>query len=276
MKYKPTESDLISYLYGELSQSEMEKVEKYLLENPDAKNAFMKQADVRKILQEVEEKEVIAPPILLERNSQVVFWKTTSFKTVLSIAASFMLLVVFARLMDLRILSSGNELRIGFGDNQTESVLVSPVTKTEVQQLIDASLVKNNGQLTSQWSNDRDALNKSIQSNLDQNSKKIDGLILNTSTASQTEIQKFVSGMQDQNLKLMKDYLQLSAEDQKSYIETLLVDFSKYLQEQRNQDLMYLQTRLNSIENNTDLFKQETEQILSSIITNVSSSERVN
>jgi uncharacterized protein Yka (UPF0111/DUF47 family) len=64
----------------------------------------------------------------------------------------------------------------------------------------------------------------------------------------------------------MKDYFQLSAADQKKYTEGLLVDFSSYLKEQRKQDLMILQTRVNSIEKETDQFKQETEQLLASII----------
>jgi hypothetical protein len=50
-----------------------------------------------------------------------------------------------------------------------------------------------------------------------------------------------------------------------------LVDFSKYLQQQRTDDLQLVQSRLNNLEQNTDMFKQETEQILSSIITSVGS-----
>jgi len=52
------------------------------------------------------------------------------------------------------------------------------------------------------------------------------------------------------------------------YVENLLVDFSKYLQEQRKQDLVFFQSRMSSIEKNSSQFKQETEQILSSIISN--------
>jgi hypothetical protein len=92
----------------------------------------------------------------------------------------------------------------------------------------------------------------------------------NTSQASQEQVKLFVSGLQNDNLKLMKDYLQLSSTEQKKYVENLLVDFSKYLQEQRNQDLKLFQTRVNSIEKNTDLFKQETEQIITSLISNSS------
>ena len=87
-----------------------------------------------------------------------------------------------------------------------------------------------------------------------------------TSQASQDQVRTFVASLQEDNLKLMKEYLQLSSSEQKTYVEALLVDFSKYLQEQRKQDFQLFQTRMSSIEKNTDQFKQETEQILASII----------
>ena len=88
------------------------------------------------------------------------------------------------------------------------------------------------------------------------------------SQASQDQVRTFVAGLQQDNLQLMKDYMALSSKDQQVYVENLLVDFSKYLQEQRKQDLLLFQTRMSSIEKNTDQFKQETEQILASIIAN--------
>ena len=95
-----------------------------------------------------------------------------------------------------------------------------------------------------------------------------------TSQASQDQVSGFVANLQEDNLRLMKDYLQLSAKEQKQYVETLLVDFSSYLKEQRNQDLQLFQTRMSSIEKNTVQFKQETEQILASIISSGSSKSK--
>ena len=88
------------------------------------------------------------------------------------------------------------------------------------------------------------------------------------SQASQEQVRSFVSNLQEQNLKLMKDYFQLSTTDQKKYMESLLVNFSSYLQEQRKQDLQYVQNQVISIEKNNNQFKQETEQILTSLISN--------
>ncbi len=89
-----------------------------------------------------------------------------------------------------------------------------------------------------------------------------------SATASQEQVKSFVAQLQTDNLKLMKDYIQLSSAGQKEYIENLLVDFSSYLQEQRKQDWQLVQTRVNTIEKNTDQFKQETEQLLTSLISN--------
>jgi hypothetical protein len=66
----------------------------------------------------------------------------------------------------------------------------------------------------------------------------------------------------------MKDYFQLSTVDQKKYMENMLVDFSNYLQEQRKQDLQFVQAKVSSLEKNNNQFKQETEQILTSLISN--------
>jgi hypothetical protein len=88
------------------------------------------------------------------------------------------------------------------------------------------------------------------------------------SLASQDQIKDFLSTAQTENMRLVKDYFQLTSGEQKKYIEDLLVDFAQYLQQQRTDDLRVVQSRLNNIEQNSDMFKQETEQILSSIISN--------
>jgi len=109
---------------------------------------------------------------------------------------------------------------------------------------------------------------KLMQTLVDFNSKKMNELTKTASQASQEQVRSFVSNLQEQNLKLMKDYFQLSTADQKKYMENLLVDFSGYLQEQRKQDLQYVQAKVNSLEKNNNQFKQETEQILTSLISN--------
>ncbi len=187
------------------------------------------------------------------------------------IAASFFFLIVAARLMGMEFYYSDGEARISLGKKPAvpaETASQARLTLDEVQTMISSSLVKNNEFIAARWADNQRKMDESIRHSLDLNSKKTEDLMKNASLASQEQIRSFVDGLQNENLRSMKDYLQLNSVEQRKYVESLLVDFSKYLQEQRNQDLNLFQTRMSSMEKNTDQFKQETEQILSGIISN--------
>jgi len=273
MKYKPDEGTLISYLYGELDAAESKQVMEYLNQHPEELKHLQQLGELQNILKQVQDKEVIAPPIFGDLPSrQVHFWQSGFFKTMMSIAASFILILVAARLIGPEVSYSQGELRISFNDqNKMEDRVQSKqaeLTAEQVQAMINSSLTRNNEVITAGWQDNQKRIDQSIKSNFASNSKKLDDLMQITSQASQDQVRTFVASLQEDNLKLMKDYLQLSNKEQKSYVEALLVDFSKYLQEQRKQDFLVFQTRMSSIEKNTDQFKQETEQILASIISN--------
>ena len=273
MKYKPDEGTLMAYLYGELDAAETKKVLEYLNQHPEELKSLQQLADVQNILGNVQDKEVIAPPIFGDISSkQVHFWQSGYFKTMMSIAASFILILVAARIIGPEINYANGELRISFNDARKTEQVVQPaqplLTASEVQEMINSSLTKNNEVITAGWEDNQQKVDQSIKSNFASNAKKLDELMKVTSQASQEQVRTFVASLQEDNLKLMKDYLQLSSKEQKTYVEALLVDFSKYLQEQRKQDFQVFQTRMSSIEKNTDQFKQETEQILANIIAN--------
>lgn len=273
MAYKATEQELMAYLYGELEGAEKEAIEKYLLENADARAELEKLKALRSLMANVKDKEVIAPPLFLGDNQRKGLLDTPYIRTILSIAASLLFLILVGRLVDLRIGWTDNALSIGFGTPPTpvqHSVAsTQTLTQAEVEEMIKNALAQNNVTLQTNWEETQRTLDKSISRNLDVNSAKIDRLVKESSAASQEQIREYVSGMQTENMKLVKSYFQLSSTEQKQYIEGLLVDFSKYLQQQRNDDLQIVQTQLKSLQQNTDLFKQETEQILTSIISTV-------
>jgi hypothetical protein len=277
MSYKPNESDLMAYVYGELEGSDKEAIEKYLFENPEARLELERLQQMRAMLSQVKDKEVIAPPIFVGESKQRFLWNAPYLKTIVSIAASLLLIILVGKLSGMKIQYQASELRISFDGNriQNENITqavepsVATLSAEEIQSMINSSLNKNNIAMQSSWKETQQQLDASITKNLAQNSNKIDKLVRDASAASQDQIREFVSGLQTENLQLVKNYFKLSADEQKEYIESMLVDFSKYLQQQRNDDLQLVQTRLNSLEQNTDVFKQETEQILSSIITTV-------
>jgi hypothetical protein len=274
MSYKPNEHDLIAYLYGELEPTEKEAVEKYLFEHPEARAELERMKQLRSLLSTVEDKEVIAPPIFVGDHKAIAFWNAPYFKTIVSIAASLLLVILVARLVGLNMRYQQNELRISFGETSSPAPnqanqQVPVLSPAEVQAMINESLNKNNLAMQSSWKETQQQLDASVSKSLATNSSRIDKLVREASLGSQDQIREFVAGIQTENLQLVKNYFKLSADEQKQYIEGLLVDFSKYLQQQRNDDLQLVQTRLNSLEKNTNVLKQETEQILSSIITTV-------
>jgi len=269
MNYKPDEGTLMAYLYGELDATETEKVEQYLQQHPQMREQLQQMNNVRKALSSLNDVEVIAPPVFVEHEQHSIpFWKAGYFKITMGIAASFLFLLVASRLIGPEVTYSNGELRISFNDAPQNPIAEQSLTANEVQQMINTSLVKNNETIATNWEASHQKIPETLNKNLTTNSARIDKLISVASLASQDQVRTFVSGLQEENLKLMQDYFKLSSKDQQVYVENLLVDFTKYLNEQRKQDLILFQARLNNMEKNTDQFKQETEQILASIISN--------
>jgi hypothetical protein len=274
MSYKPDEKDWMAYIYGELEGDDKERFEQYLLENEDARKELQRYYGFQRLIGVVEDKEVIAPPIVFGDSRQRFLWDAPYFKTIVSIAASLLLIIMVGKLTGTQLVINGNEMKLSFGESQEvqtvkEQNRQASLTEEQVQEMINASLNNNNELLAQSWKENEEKLSGSIRQNLAINSGKVDALLKEAATASQDQISGFVASMQAENRRMVQDYFQLSTSEQKTYIENLLVDFADYLQQQRNNDLQLVQMRMNSLEKNTDVFKQETEQILSSIITTV-------
>lgn len=270
MSYRPDESVLISWMYGELDEAEKAKVEKYFLENPDELKKAQQLGSVREIIGNIRDKEVIAPPLFMDDDNRVIpIWRTSSFRTIATIAASLLLIIVAARLLGTEISYSQGNLTISFGKPaaQQQSNLAG-LTAEDVQRMIDASSQKNQEAFEARLTANNAELDAAIRETMASNSAQMNALVKQASSASQVEIRTFVSTLQRDNLAQMRDYLQLSSSDQRKYADNLIVEFSRYLQEQRTQDLNMFQTRFSKLEQNTDDLKSETEQILASIISN--------
>ncbi|MFN5556859.1 MAG: hypothetical protein ACK48F_11660, partial [Chryseotalea sp.] len=220
----------------------------------------------------VEDKEVIAPPLFIT-NAQNSFWQFPYAKTILSIAASLLIIIIAGWLTNFHIQTDGNGIRFAFGEEKIiEPVDAKPnLTNEEVQVLINQSIASNATALEQKWMQQQEELKKSVNKNLARtasNNEKFDLLVQQVASASQTQVQAYMASMQQQNLKSMQEYLTLTSNDQKAYIEGLLVDFAKYLQQQRNDDLRLLQAKITDVEQTNNQFKAETEQILTSLISN--------
>jgi membrane-associated HD superfamily phosphohydrolase len=282
MSFKPEEKDWMAYLYDELEGEEKQRMELYLLENPEARQELTRFENIRSVLRSIEDQEVIAPPIFIGETRQRSLWNSPGLKLALSIAASLILVILVAKFTGLRMDVSNNEFRLGFGEPETKTIekpqeltetSTKGITQDEVQAMIAAALQQNNNSLQANWKESQAKFDASIRKNLATNTERIDGLMQQAATASQDQVREYIASLQAENMNQVKDYFQLTSNEQKKYMENLLVDFAQYLQQQRNNDLQIVQSQMQSLEQNTNIFKKETEQILTGIISSVRSNE---
>lgn len=284
---------MISWMYGELDENERAKVEAYFSEHPEELKEVQQLQSVRDVMSRAADKEVIAPPVVPDHEQRTIpIWRASYFRVSMSIAASFILILVAGRLLGPEISYSNNELRISFGapktaetvpeqiaienipgqagpdSNQDTDLVQASLTEAEIQEMINASLRSSEERIGRRLTSAQSELDKTVRTALASAPAEIDSLAERLSKASERQVRAFVTSLRDENLSMMRQYLDLSASAQRAYMENLLVDFSKWQQEQRSQDLQILLTRVNSIENNTNQLKEETEQILASIISN--------
>src|SRR4051812_30295242 len=112
MSYKPDEGTWMAYVYGELEGQEKEKFEQYLIQNPAAQKELEKFQGLRKVLANVGDKEVIAPPIVIGESKQRFLWNAPYLKPIISVAASLLLIMLAGKLTDARVNYTNRELRI--------------------------------------------------------------------------------------------------------------------------------------------------------------------
>lgn len=295
MKTKMNEATLMAYLYGELSAAEKSEVEKYFLENPEVLKEFQELQAVKSVLGKMEDKEVIAPPIFVDdtvgksfdpagaetfslfgRRIFLPFGKRGSpFGSWVGIAASLLIVMLGAKLLGVQMKFSNNEFIVSFGESKKEMAAQS-LSPAQVQQMINQSLSQNNDFVNASWSETQSKMADALKQNTLFNSQKVNEISKTAASNSQEEIRQFMQSLREENSQALQEYIRLSSTDQKQYIETLLVDFNKYMQEQRSQDLDLVQTRITSLEEDNNLFKQEAGQILTSLIGNDNSTVKRN
>jgi hypothetical protein len=260
-------------MYGDLDEAERAKVDAFLAEHPEEMKRIRAMQFASDAMSRVQEKEVIAPPLIMEDSTPVVpLWRSTWFRAVASIAASFLLLIVAGRLLGPDINYANGELRISFGKPSQQQIQVpaqSGLTEAEVLEMINASVKVSEERMDQRLVSTQAKLSETLRRTPQiATPAQVDTILNRMSRASQAQISSFVAGLREENMLMMRQYLELSSSEQRTYMENLLVDFSKWQQEQRNQDLLLFQARVNNVEQNTNQLKEETEQILASLISN--------
>ncbi len=280
MNYKPNQSILIAYLYGELDKEEKEKVEAYINSSPEAAIELEELKDVRDLLGKLPDKEVINP-FYSWRDAEGLIDKRLNrdnrwgfLRPVIGIAASIILIMLVGVLTNTRINFRNQGVVISFGNQLTQPALISQsevqnLVKTEVQDQVTKSKASFLKELQIIENN----LNTKIVSTGDHQLNSIKNVIDNQLDVKEERIQELVRDLQKENLKILAEYLERAGKQQEFYIQGILSDFTLYIENQREEDLHLIEANLRLLKDNSDLQFQETGQILASIINTVNTQD---
>lgn len=280
MNYKPDESILIAYLYGELGKEEQEKVEVYINSSPEAAIELEELKDVRNLLGKLPDKEVINPfyswrdadSLLDKRFNRNNRWGF--LKPVIGIAASIILIMIVGVLTNTRINLRNQGIVISFGNQLSQPALIS---QSEVQNLVKSEVqnqvTKSKELFLEELQKIENNLDTRFVSNDDHQLNSIKNVIDNQLGVKEERIQKLVRDLQRENLKILAEYLEQAGKQQEFYIQGILSDFTLYIENQREEDLRLIEVNLRLLKDNSDLQFQETGQILASIINTVNTQD---
>ena len=272
MSYKPDESTLVAYLYNELNTKERSKVEEYFKAYPEKKKELDEITSMRQLLGKWEDKEVTAPSFVFDNSDVVVvsksIWKTGFFRTTVGVAASIALLMVVGYFTNLSVTKNDTGVQLTFGKQvkATEEVM-SSLTEADIKSIMQETLSKNNDSLFSKITEVENNISDDFVTYQKINNRTIQSI--NKNSIDESLIQEYVAQLKEENKSILFDLVTSTENVQKQYVNDLMVDFSLYLEEQRQSDLQMIQTSFNNLKDNTEVSQVETNQILASIITTV-------
>lgn len=255
---------LIAYMYDELSAEEKRKVETYLATHPEAAAEFQELQKLRRQLASLPDQEVIVPPLIAAKATHPDYLGRLA-RTILAIAASLALILMCAWLTNLRVSWYKNEVRISFGktDNPTDAPVI---TDEEIQAMLDRAVEAHIRNLMARQ-------DSSLQPQEDRNQKLVKHVSPHLSyptpqvALSDEFIKSLTTELYAENARILKELIDLSAREQKDMLEQLLIEFAQYTNQQRLHDLQKIYNRLSELEQQTEWYQRETDQILSSLIT---------
>ncbi len=271
MSYKPNESDLIAYLYGELSNDQKRLVEDYLANSSEAREELEQLKETRLMLGKLSDKEVIEPVIEFEQSTPhrlVIKAERRILRPLLAIAATIILLMVVGYATNTTVSFANSELKIAFGSSGNGAGNTDTIEKY-IDDRIAETESKLNSDLNSKFVNLREDLGNELLTEQENQLVMLKQTLSNGSTLQQAELRNLAKQLQEDNLKALADFVAASGENHQEYVNQLLVSFSTFFEEQRIDDLRTIEQTLQTLKEDTDLKYEQTGQILASIVSTV-------
>jgi hypothetical protein len=265
----PKHDNWMAYLYGELSGEENEKFESWLKNNPDALKEINELRRVRGLMSEVEDKEVV-DPFFHPGNSAFSVWhisriiNNTIIKPAIGLAAAISLIILTGYFTELNLNTKQGYLAISFGNT-----IVNRIDSEQIGEIVKQVLTEENVMSKSDMLSLGDGLKTQLIAYYDDQNKKMSAEKNSSSEAGNQALAQIVKQMQKDNLEYLDRYMKISTSNQEKYLQSALRDFSEFLAEQREEDLVRIQYNLATLKESQDIQKMETEEILATIINTV-------
>ena len=243
MSYKPTNEELMAYLYGEQDESQRAQIEQYLKDNPEARAELEGLEETRVVMSQWEDEEVPLIPGFMQphENSEWLYWRKY-----VAIAASILLVIGFGSVSGFQAGYDDNGFRLGFGNSQPAGISMEEVNQMLAEQQQD---------LLTQMLEMKDGIDGDIES----------VRISNDNVVSSLQDQQINNLINEQKQEIVSEMNKLSdkmTEDYREIFRQLVVSFSNNMQDQRIQDLRKVELAFNDLQDAIGTKQEALEEAL--------------
>jgi len=262
------ESKIIDFLYGEMSEEETLEFQKLIDQNPNLKSKVDEVSGVKSVMRSVPDEEVFVPSFVLNNTEKVSnsYWLSQPVRWVSSIAAGLTLILVFAYLMELRVSNNEQGLMIGFGIQPVDQVEKGEsLTKEEIQSWMSEVLESYDGQNDLKLERFASHVNDELKRQNASNEKAINELSKKYTGETNQLMKAYVDQVGNDNKELIENFFKVSTETQQQYVKSVMADFNKFYQRQREYDLQVMEASMDLMNNKHEVQQIEQNTLLANL-----------
>ena len=266
--------ELITYLYDEMSTEERQQFEIAMENNPELRREFEQLKEMRKGLAQIQDKEVMEPFFLWGKqgsDSWASMFKRRNllmFKPFIAVAASLVIVFMVGYLTNFTITYKDQSLYIGFNNSGTVGSETT-YTQEQVAELVNEEIAKNNAYIFSKLTETENNMDTRFAALENSQNTQLTPSYAAADVVTRNELDIFLANVRSNNLKVLQTYLQSSSVQQQEYFQAVLTEFSDFVENQREEDLRLIRRSMITLQENQQEQKEETDQILASILTTV-------
>lgn len=288
--YQPDEATLMAYFYNELEGAELQQMEAYLAQNPEAKAELEGMRSTQDLLGMLGDKNAV-PPLVLTDDSEA--WAsmqtapsptpktqliTMGFaRTMIGVAAAIVLVFLMGALTNINIKSGDEGFAISFGKNTPPpaniakktppSIIKQGIDRQEVKKLLSAYMESYGDSLSQKLGGLENKITRQNQRLA--SLPKAQKVLASNRRFTVTEVQMMLDNLKKDNLKTMVDLIKLSNKNQKDYVSQAITDYARYVEDQRESDLKNINRSIRTLADNTNSKQLQSDRLLAKVIEKV-------